>query len=105
MKFFTKKQYDALQEAMDKCDFINDCQSIYAIPKSNKTIVEDLYRAIIRNFHLKEKSFSASSAGIEVVVERDFDFDSSEALINVQIKLTQCDENYAWTMNGILSGD
>ncbi len=101
MKFFTSKQYDALQEAMDKCDFINDCQSIYAIPKSNKTIVEDLYRAIVRNFHLKQKSFSATSAGIEVVVERDFDYDSPEAMINVKIILNKSDENYSWAMNGI----
>ena len=99
MKFFTNKQYEALQIAINKCDFINDCQTIYATPKSNKTIAEDLYRAIVRNFHLKQQIFSASSAGIEVIVEREFDYDNSDAFINVQIIKSKFGENYSWTMN------
>jgi hypothetical protein len=97
-KFFTQKQYEALQKSMNECDFINECQPVYAIPKSNKTIVEDLYRAIVRNFHLKQKNFSASSAGIEVIVEREFIYDDPDAYINVKITKNNSVENYYWTM-------
>lgn len=96
--FFSQKQYEALQKSIDECDFINECQSIYAVPKSNKTIVVDLYRAIVRSFHLKQKTFSACSAGIEIIVEREFDYDDPDACINIKITKNNCIENYSWTM-------
>jgi hypothetical protein len=97
-RFFTEKQYTALQNAIDNCESINDEQLVYATPKSNKTIVEDLYRAIIRNLDLQQKYFSASSAGWEVIVERDNDFNDTNSDIRVTIEKNNKPENYSWTL-------
>lgn len=94
-KYLTEKQYVALKKSMDQCDFINECQTIYATPKSNKTIIEDLYRSIVRNFHLNQTRFSASSCGIEVIVERSFDYDNPDAQLNVSIVRNNSLEDYS----------
>ena len=59
--------------------------------KSNLTIVEDLYRAILRNYDLPQDKFEASSAGWIVKVEKPFKVTVEWSPRN--------SENYGWTMN------
>ena len=93
-RFFTKEQYDALNEALVDFDFMileRGRSSRFDSQKSNLTIVEDLYRAILRNYDLPQDKFEASSAGWIVKVEKPF---------KVTVEWSPRNwENYGWTMN------
>jgi len=93
-RFFTKEQYDALKEALVDFDFMileRGRSSRFDSQKSNLTIVEDLYRAILRNYDLPQDKFEASSAGWIVKVEKPFKVTVEWSPRN--------SENYGWTMN------
>ena len=93
-RFFTQEQYDALQEALVDFDFMileRGRSSRFDSQKSNLTIVEDLYRAILRNYDLPQDKFEASSAGWLVKVEKPFKVTVEWSPRN--------SENYGWTMN------
>jgi hypothetical protein len=93
--FFTEYQHKQLQEAMDNCPQIISQNNIYAIPKSNKTIIEDLYRAIIRNIDHPNHILSASSGGWKVIVEKN-----NNSLNDFSVKIEKnSEENYAWTLS------
>ncbi len=93
-RFFTKEQYDALKEALVDFDFMileRGRSSRFDSQKSNLTIVEDLYRSILRNYDLPQDKFEASSAGWLVKVEKPF---------RVTVEWSPRNpENYGWTMN------
>ena len=93
-RFFTQEQYDALNEALVDFDFMileRGRSSRFDSQKSNLTIVEDLYRAILRNYDLPQDKFEASSAGWIVKVEKPF---------KVTVEWSPRNwENYGWTMN------
>ena len=93
-RFFTQEQYDALNEALVDFDFMileRGRSSRFDSQKSNLTIVEDLYRAILRNYDLPQDKFEASSAGWLVKVEKPF---------RVTVEWSPRNpENYGWTMN------
>jgi hypothetical protein len=93
-RFFTKEQYDAFMEATEDFQLstprnLEDIR--FASPKSDITILEDLYRAILRNYDLPQDKFEASSAGWKVTVEKPF-----KVTVEWNINNT---ENYGWTMN------
>jgi hypothetical protein len=93
-RFFTKEQYDALNEELIIFDvrkqFILE-NSSFASQKSHLTIIEDLYRAILRNYDLPQDKFEASSAGWLVKVEKP---------LKVTVEWSPIyPENYGWTMN------
>ena len=93
-RFFTQEQYDALTEALVDFDFMileRGRSSRFDSQKSNLTIVEDLYRAILRNYELPQDKFEASSAGWIVKVEKPFKVTVEWSPRN--------SENYGWTMN------
>jgi hypothetical protein len=93
-RFFTQEQYDALNEALVDFDFMileRGRSSRFDSQKSNLTIVEDLYRAILRNYDLPQDKFEASSAGWIVKVEKPFKVTVEWSPRN--------SENYGWTMN------
>ena len=93
-RFFTQEQYDALKEALVDFDFMileRGRSSRFDSQKSNLTIVEDLYRAILKNYDLPQDKFEASSAGWLVKVEKPF---------RVTVEWSPRNpENYGWTMN------
>jgi hypothetical protein len=93
-RFFTQEQYDALLEATKDLQnkmLPKGSNTHYASQKSDMTIIEDLYRAILRNYDLPQEKFEASSLGWKVIVEKplkvavDYNPDNTE--------------NYGWTMN------
>ena len=93
-RFFTQEQYDSLKEALVDFDFMileRGRSSRFDSLKSNLTIVEDLYRSILRNYDLPQDKFEASSAGWLVKVEKPF-------RVTVEWSPTN-PENYGWTMN------
>ena len=93
-RFFTKEQYDALNEALVNFDFMileRGRKSRFDSQKSHLTIIEDLYRAILRNYHLPQDKFEASSAGWLVKVEKP-------SKVTVEWS-PRNPENYGWTMN------
>jgi hypothetical protein len=93
-RFFTKEQYDALNEELVIFDLKNQFileNSSFDSQKSHLTIVEDLYRAILRNYDLPQDKFEASSAGWLVRVEKP---------LKVTLEWSPKNpENYGWTMN------
>ena len=93
-KFFTEEQYNALQEAVKDLRIMMQPRSKnthYASPKSDMTVVEDLYRAILRNYDLPQDKFEASSVGWKVTVEKP---------LKVSVEWNPMhNENYGWTMN------
>jgi hypothetical protein len=92
-RFFTQEQYDALLEATKSLDITKprDSNTIYASQKSDMTVIEDLYRAILRNYNLPQEKFVASSVGWTVTVEKP---------LNVTVDWNPHNtENYGWTMN------
>jgi hypothetical protein len=93
-RFFTQEQYDALNEALVNFDFMileRGRNSRFDSQKSHLTIVEDLYRAILRNYDLPQDKFEASSAGWLVRVEKPF-----KVIVEWSPRNP---ENYGWTMN------
>ena len=63
----------------------------FASQKSDITIIEDLYRAILRNYDLPQGKFEASSVGWKVTVEKPLKVTVDWNPYNT--------ENYGWTMN------
>jgi hypothetical protein len=93
-RFFTEEQYDALNKALANFDFMileRGRKSRFDSQKSHLTIVEDLYRAILRNYDLPQDQFEASSAGWLVRVEKPYEVTVEWSPRN--------SENYGWTMN------
>lgn len=93
-RFFTEEQYDALNKAIANFDFMileRGRKSRYDSQKSHLTIVEDLYRAILRNYDLPQDKFEASSSGWLVRVEKPYKVTVEWSPRN--------SENYGWTMN------
>ncbi len=92
-KFFTKEQYDALMKAVEGFGLSrpHNPNSQYASQKSDIVIIEDLYRAILRNYHLPRNKFEASSAGWKVTVEKPLKVTVDWSMDNK--------EYYGWTMN------
>ena len=94
MKFFTQEQSEALFEATKDLDIMmrpRSKKTHFASQKSDITIIEDLYRAILRNYHLPQDKFEASSAGWLVRVEKP-------SKVTVEWS-PRNPENYGWTMN------
>jgi len=93
-RFFTQEQYDALNEALVTFDFMileRGRSTRFDSQKSHLTIVEDLYRGILRNYDLPQDKFEASSVGWKVTVEKPFKVTVEWSPRN--------SENYGWTMN------
>lgn len=92
-RFFTQEQYNALLEATKDLDIMKPRESntIYASQKSDMIVIEDLYRAILRNYHLNQDKFEASSVGWTVTVEKPL-----KVTVDWNPHNT---ENYGWTMN------
>ena len=94
MRFFTQEQSEALFEATKDLDIMlrpRSKKTNYASQKSDITIIEDLYRAILRNYDLPQDKFEASSVGWKVTVEKPL-----KVAVNWNPDNT---ENYGWTMN------
>ncbi len=94
MKFFTQEQSEALFEAVKDLDIMMSPRSKktnFASQKSDITIIEDLYRAILRNYDLPQDKFEASSVGWKVTVEKPLKVTVDWNPYNT--------ENYGWTMN------
>ena len=94
MKFFTQEQSDALNVAIKDIDIMMRPRSKnthFASQKSDIVIIEDLYRAILRNYELPQDKFEASSAGWKVTVEKPLKVTVDWNPYNT--------ENYGWTMN------
>ncbi len=94
MKFFTQEQSDALYEATKDLDIMmrpRSKKTNFASQKSDITIIEDLYRAILRNYDLPQDKFEASSVGWKVTVEKPL-----KVTVDWNPYFT---ENYGWTMN------
>lgn len=93
-RFFTQEQYDALNEATKDLDIMmrpRSKKTHFASQKSDITIIEDLYRAILRNYDLPQDKFEASSVGWKVIVEKP---------LKVTVEWSpRNSENYGWTMN------
>ena len=93
-RFFTEEQYDALNKALIDFDFMileRGRSGRFASQKSHLTIVEDLYRSILRNYDLPQDKLEASSAGWLVRVEKP---------LKVTVEWSPRNpENYGWTMN------
>jgi len=93
-RFFTEEQYDALNKAIANFDFMileRGRKSRFDSQKSHLTIVEDLYRAILRNYDLPQDKFEASSSGWLVRVEKPY-----KVIVEWSPRNS---ENYGWTMN------
>jgi len=74
-RFFTQEQYDALQDAVKDYEIMmlpKGRNTHFASQKSDMVVIEDLYRAILRNYDLPQNIFEASSAGWLVKVEKPF---------------------------------
>jgi hypothetical protein len=94
MKFFTQEQSEALFEAVKDLDIMirpRSKKTNFASQKSDITIIEDLYRAILRNYDLPQDKFEASSVGWKVTVEKPLKVTVDWNPYNT--------ENYGWTMN------
>ena len=94
MKFFTQEQSEALFEATKDLDIMmrpRSKKTHFASQKSDITIIEDLYRAILRNYDLPRDKFEASSVGWKVIVEKPL-----KVTVDWNPHNT---ENYGWTMN------
>jgi hypothetical protein len=94
MKFFTEEQSEALFEAVKDLDIMmrpRSKKTNFASQKSDITIIEDLYRAILRNYDLPQDKFEASSVGWKVTVEKPLKVTVDWNPYNT--------ENYGWTMN------
>jgi hypothetical protein len=94
MKFFTQEQSEALFEAVKDLDIMirpRSKRTNFASQKSDITIIEDLYRAILRNYDLPQDKFEASSVGWKVTVEKPLKVTVDWNPYNT--------ENYGWTMN------
>ena len=94
MKFFTEEQSEALFEAVKDLDIMmrpRSKKTNFASQKSDITIIEDLYRAILRNYDLPQDKFEASSVGWKVTVEKPLKVTVDWNSYNT--------ENYGWTMN------
>ena len=93
-RFFTEEQYDALQEAIKDLDIMmrpRSKKTHFASQKSDIVVIEDLYRAILRNYDLPQNYFEASSVGWKVMVEKP---------LKVTVDWNPYNsENYGWTMN------
>jgi len=93
-RFFTQEQYDALQDAIKDLGIMmlpKGRNSHYASQKSDLTVIEDLYRAILRNYDRDQSFFEASSVGWKVTVEKPLKVTEDWNPYN--------SENYGWTMN------
>jgi hypothetical protein len=93
-RFFTQEQYDALLEATKDLDIMmrpRSSNTHYASQKSDMTIIEDLYRAILRNYDLPQEKFEASSTSWKVIVEKPL----KVAVVSNPDNI----ENYGWTMD------
>ncbi len=93
MKFFTEEQSEALFEAVKDLDIMmrpRSKKTNFASQKSDITIIEDLYRAILRNYDLPQDKFEASSVGWKVTVEKPLKVTVDWNPYNT--------ENYGWTM-------
>ena len=94
MKFFTQEQSESLFEATKDLDIMmrpRSKKTHFASQKSDITIIEDLYRAILRNYDLPQDKFEASSVGWKVIVEKPL-----KVTVDWNPHNT---ENYGWTMN------
>jgi hypothetical protein len=94
MKFVTQEQSEALFEATKDLDIMmrpRSKKTHFASQKSDITIIEDLYRAILRNYDLPQDKFEASSVGWKVIVEKPL-----KVTVDWNPHNT---ENYGWTMN------
>ncbi len=94
MRFFTQEQSEALFEATKDLDIMlrpTSKKTNYASQKSDITIIEDLYRAILRNYDLPQDKFEACSVGWKVMVEKPL-----KVTVNWNPDYT---ENYGWAMN------
>ena len=94
MRFFTQEQSEALFEAVKNLDIMirpRSKKTNFASQKSDITIIEDLYRAILRNYDLPQDKFEASSVGWKVTVEKPLKVTVDWNPYNT--------ENYGWTMN------
>ena len=93
-RFFTKEQYDALQDAIKDLGVMmmpRGSNTHFASQKSDMVVIEDLYRAILRNYDSPENYFQASSVGWKVTVEKP---------LKVTVDWNPYNsENYGWTMN------
>jgi hypothetical protein len=93
-RFFTQEQYDALQEAIKDLGVMmlpKRSNTHFASQKSDIVVIEDLYRAILRNYDLPQNYFEASSVGWKVMVEKP---------LKVTVDWNPYNsENYGWTMN------
>ena len=93
-RFFTKEQYDALQDAVKDLGVMmmpRGSNTHFASQKSDMVVIEDLYRAILRNYDSSENYFQASSVGWKVTVEKP---------LKVTVDWNPYNsENYGWTMN------
>lgn len=93
-RFFTQEQSEALFEATKDLDIMmrpRSKKTHFASQKSDITIIEDLYRAILRNYDLPQDKFEASSVGWKVIVEKPL-----KVTVDWNPHNT---ENYGWTMN------
>lgn len=93
-RFFTQEQYDALQDAVKDLGTYMTARgrnTHFASQKSDLTVIEDLYRAILRNYDKDQNFFEASSVGWKVTVEKP---------LKVTVDWNPYkSENYGWTMN------
>ncbi len=93
-RFFTQEQYDALQDAVKDLGVMmmpRGSNTHFASQKSDMVVIEDLYRAILRNYDSQETYFQASSVGWKVTVEKP---------LKVTVDWNPYNsENYGWTMN------
>ena len=92
-RFFTEEQYDALQNAIAGLEDMMSPRgknTHFASQKSDMTVIEDLYRAILRNYDLPQDKFEASSVGWKVTVEKP---------LKVTVDWNpNYGEDYGWTM-------
>ena len=93
-RFFTQEQYEALQYAIKDLKVMmkpRGKNTHFASQKSDMVVIEDLYRAILRNYDLPQDKFVASSAGWLVKVEKPFE-------VTVEWNPKHL-ESYGWTMS------
>ncbi len=95
-RFFTEEQYDALQEAIKDLGVMmlpKRSNTHFASQKSDIVVIEDLYRAILRNYDLPQNYLEASSVGWKVMVEKP---------LKVTVDWNPYNsENYGWTMSNV----
>ena len=93
-RFFTQEQYDALRDAIKDLGIMmlpKGRNTHYDSQKSDLTVIEDLYCAILRNYDRDQSFFEASSVGWKVTVEKP---------LKVTVDWNPYNsENYGWTMN------